>query len=190
MTCPTVTPGSVTGQTGTINGWTSAYVDASGDQTGADFNWLYTLILSDRAGVGGRYQANQVIKGERWLVLSVAAGKANSQDPIPLSGYPVGVALTISSPYEHPTGSGTSFQWAATFVAKGAKNCNASEEAATGGTVTVTTITDTVVEGSYDLYFGSDHLTGSFVAPRAGVNGSMDVTGCPTRPSNSTCISG
>jgi hypothetical protein len=35
---------------------------------------------------------------------------------------------------------------------------------ATGGTVTLTRV-DTVVEGSYDLAFGSDHLTGHFSVP-------------------------
>jgi hypothetical protein len=37
------------------------------------------------------------------------------------------------------------------------------------GTVTLTTVNATVVEGSFDLVFNTDHLTGTFSAPACNV---------------------
>jgi hypothetical protein len=39
------------------------------------------------------------------------------------------------------------------------------DTAATGGTITFTQMDATSYAGSYDLYFGTDHMTGSFLAP-------------------------
>jgi hypothetical protein len=44
--------------------------------------------------------------------------------------------------------------------------CNTSfSENASGGSVTLTTVSGSTVAGTFDLTFGSDHLTGSFSAP-------------------------
>jgi hypothetical protein len=36
---------------------------------------------------------------------------------------------------------------------------------ATSGTVTFTAMTSGTYDGSYDVYFGTDHVTGSFTSP-------------------------
>jgi hypothetical protein len=45
-------------------------------------------------------------------------------------------------------------------------NCNPSfVDGATGGSITLTTVSGSTIAGTFDLTFGSDHLTGSFSAP-------------------------
>ena len=53
----------------------------------------------------------------------------------------------------------------ATFQPFG-RNCSeGGQQEATGGTVTYTTVSDTLVAGSYDLLFGRSRVQGSFTAP-------------------------
>jgi hypothetical protein len=53
----------------------------------------------------------------------------------------------------------------ATFQPFG-RNCSeGGQQDATGGTVTYTTVTDTLVQGSYDLLFGKSRVQGDFSAP-------------------------
>ena len=195
VTCPTVVAGSVTGQFGTVGGWASAFVDACGDRQGVvetpPFNsqWQYPLLLSDVAGVGGRYQANQVVKGEHWLLLVLVAGRLDSGAlPFPAAdaGHQAGVIWD--------DGAGNSYKWQVGFSTFSATNCNQTDKAATGGTVTITAVSATSVEGSYSgLTFKnlSGSLSGEFVAPRAAVAGMMtpeDFTGCPARPGSMACL--
>lgn len=192
MTCPSVIAGSVVNQSGSVNGWSSAYIDACGDRQGvvetpgANSQFQYPIILSDVAGVGTRYQQNKIVKGEHWLLLGLAAGRFDS-NPLP---FPAPGTKNIGVSWDD--GFGNHYEWVVTYVAKSSKNCNASEETATSGTITLTNMNTALVEGSYDLYFGSDHVTGTFSAPRAAIAGAMipeDFTGCPTRPSNQSCVS-
>ena len=195
VTCPAVVPGSVTGQSGSINGWASAFVDACGDRQGVvetpPFNsqWQYPTLLSDVAGNGGRYQANQVVKGEHRLLLVLVAGRFDAGAlpfPVADAGHQVGVTWD--------DGAGNNYQWGAGYSTFSATNCNQTDKAATGGTVTITAVSATSVEGSYlGLTFKnlSGSLSGTFVAPRAAVAGVMtpeDFTGCPTQPSTQTCL--
>lgn len=196
VACPVVLPGSVTGQSGTVNGSTPVFVDGWGDRQGAEFNWQYPIALSDKGAnppaygsAGVRQQNNQAVKGELYLLLALVVGKAGAFDPIPPESYPVGVAVPVRQNYEHPAGSGIFWQWAPTFVKRSAKNCNQQETAATGGTVTLTSLTDLEAAGSYTLTFGgAGSLAASFVAPRAGSAGSLGVDGCPVRPATQTCL--
>jgi TAT (twin-arginine translocation) pathway signal sequence len=195
LTCPVVVAGSVTNQSGTLDGWASAFADACGDRQGVDatppFNsqWQYPLLLSDKAGVGGRYQANQVVKGERWLLLSLAAGRLDA-NPLPFPAADSG--HTVATTWND--GAGNNYQWAATFATFSTTNCKQTAKAATGGTVTITACDATAVSGSYaGLTFQSlsGSLSGTFTAPRAAVAGLMtpeDYSGCPTRPSSQTCL--
>jgi hypothetical protein len=197
VTCPVVVPGTVTGQSGSVNGATPTFVDGWGDRQGADFNWQYPVVLSDKGAnppaygsAGVRQQQNQAVKGELYLLLALVVGKVGSTDPIPPESYPVGTAMAVNTNVEHPAGSGIFWRWTPTFVKRSTKNCNQSETTASGGTVTLASITDLEAAGSYDLSFGAGGLAAlSFVAPRAGVNGSLGVSGCPTRPTSQTCLS-
>jgi len=199
VTCPTVVPGTVTGQSGSVNGSTPTFVDGWGDRQGADFNWQYPVVLSDKpadpegqyGSAGVRQQQNQAVKGELYLLLGLAVGKVGSMDPIPPESYPVGTAVPINTNVEHPAGSGIFWRWAVTFVKRSTNNCNQSETTASGGTVTLTALTDLEAAGAYSVTFpkgGSLAATG-FVAPRAGSAGSLGVDGCPTRPASQTCLS-
>ena len=195
MTCPTVVAGSVTGQSGTLGGWASAFVDACGDRQGIDATpptpsqWQYPLLLSDVAGVGGHYQANEIVKGEHRLLLALLAGRTDSNAlafPAADSGHTVAVTWN--------DGAGNNYQWTATYSTYGTSNCKATDKAATGGTVTITACDASSVSGSYSgLTFQSlsGSLSGTFTAPRAAVAGLMtpeDYTGCPTRPGTTTCL--
>jgi len=199
VACPVVLPGSVAGQSGSINGATPTFVDGWGDRQGAEFNWQYPVVLSDKGAdpegqygsAGVRQQQNQAVKGELYLLLGLVTGKVGSTEPIAPETYPTGTAMAINTNVEHPAGSGIFWRWTPTFVKRSTKNCNQSETGATGGTVTLTSITDLEVAGGYDLTFpsgGSLAATG-FVAPRAGSAGSLGVDGCPTRPGSQTCLS-
>ncbi len=195
MTCPTVIAGSVTGQSGTLGGWASAFADACGDRQGVDatppFNsqWQYPLILSDKTGVGGHYQSNQVVKGERRLLLALVAARLDSSPcPFPAadSGHAAGVLWN--------DGAGNNYRWVVTYSTFSSNNCNQSDKTGNGGTVTIASVDASSVSGSYAaLTFQglSGSLTGTFVAPRAAVAGLMtpeDYAGCPTRPGQTTCL--
>ncbi len=58
--------------------------------------------------------------------------------------------------------------------------CNTSfSETASGGSVTLTTVSGSSVAGTFDLTFGTDHVTGSFSAPICGYSaGDGGVTAC------------
>jgi len=195
MTCPAVVAGSVTNQSGTLGGWASAFVDACGDRQGVDATppansqWQYPLLLSDKAGAGGHYQANQVVKGERRLLLALVAARldpATCPFPAADSGHTVAAGWN--------DGAGNNYQWVVTFSSFSASNCNRSDKSGTGGTVTITSIDAASVSGSYSgLTFQSlsGSLSGTFVAPRAAVAGLMtpeDFSGCPTRPGSQSCL--
>jgi len=61
------------------------------------------------------------------------------------------------------------------------RNCaEGGQQEATGGTVTYTIVTDTLVEGAYDLLFGKSRVQGSFSAPTCML--------CAPRPAARTCV--
>jgi hypothetical protein len=195
MTCPTLTPGSITSQSGTVGGWPSGFVDACGDRQGINQSppinsqWQYPILLSDVAGIGGHYQANQTVKGERRLLIALLAGRLDATDlPFPAadSGH------VIAAGWDD--GAGNTYQWSATYSTFSATTCKQTDKRCVGGTVTVTAIDATQAECSYaDLSFQglSGSFSGSFVAPRAAFAGGMipeDYSGCPTRPATMTCL--
>jgi hypothetical protein len=69
---------------------------------------------------------------------------------------------------------------AATYQPHGPSCSEGGQRSATGGTVAYTTVTDTLVEGSYDLQFRSSTVQGAFSAP-------MCLT-CAPRPTSRTCL--
>jgi hypothetical protein len=185
LTCPALVPGSVTDQAGAANGWTSAFVDAASDRNGLEVNFQHYAFLDDKPDVGGRYQRNQIVKGQHRLSIAYTAGRADTQ-PVPL--IPPGT-YNITQNTEVPAGSGNLYGWSVVFATYSTKNCQRSEKTGWAGTVTITRADDQTLEGSYDLTSSAGTLVGTFVAPRAGVASSIGVSGCPVQPAQS-CVTG
>lgn len=196
MTCPTPTAGSVTDQTGFF----TTMVGGICDKTGAVFQNQYMILLTDKADACAHYQQYQVVKGEKWLTFALVAGHTNpaNLDPVPNPDIAT-VPAAPGTPGRFNVGeavyvSGTDLVYVLAadgtrYVPHRTTNCGEQNpETATGGYVQFTTLTDDAVAGSYSLTFASGTLAGTFSVTRCGSSISLGLTGCPTRPSNQTCI--
>jgi hypothetical protein len=172
--CAEPTPGRVTDPRGSV-GKTALtdLVDAYSQITGVDWQHQLYSTLSNKPGVCARYRQNQVVAGEKWLVVIQTAYRSDMQPaPFAPGTYRIGVGTTGPD--------GTLRTADATFQPFG-RNCSeGGQQEATGGTVTYTTVTDTLVEGAYDLLFGRSRVSGSFSAPTC--------TLCAPRPTSRTCL--
>lgn len=191
LTCPPVTPGSVTAETGTLNGWTPGFEDAYALKQGVSFQWQWFACLSSVTGVGVRYPQNKTVAGEKWLLVTLIGGHPNDPtntttvDPPPATPE-APFTITLGNPVyvgEPGTPDWRVYSLDVNHIAHNT-SCRQTTEDPTAGTVTYTRFDTTAIEGSYDLTFGADHITGTFVAP------ALDLTGCPARPSKTTCVSG
>jgi hypothetical protein len=63
------------------------------------------------------------------------------------------------------TTDGVNRQLKAYFMKARSNGGAGTDTVATSGTVTFTAMTSSTYDGSYDVYFGTDHVTGSFTAP-------------------------
>jgi hypothetical protein len=172
--CPEATPGSVTSPRGSV-GKTALtdLVDAYSQVTGVDWQHQLYSTLSNKPGVCARYRQNQVVVNEKWLVVIQTAYRSDMQ-PAPFATGTYGIGVGTTAP------DGTLRTADATFQPFG-RNCSeGGQQEATGGTITYTNVTDTLVEGSYDLLFGRSRVTGSFTAPTC--------TLCAPRPTSRTCL--
>lgn len=186
MACPPVTAGAVTNETGVFNGSLFTLEDAYALKQGTDFQWQWWAGLSSVAGVGARYPQNKTVKGEKWLLLTMTGG--HPDDPANLTPVPppsLGTFQAGQSVYEGTQGQPDYrvYTLSPNYAAHDT-SCRQQTETPTGGSVTYTRFDDTGIEGHYDLDFGTDRVTGDFVAPN------LDLTGCPARPSKVTCVSG
>lgn len=189
MTCVDPTPGTVTDPTGSVGGVSASdLVDcfAKHDPEGYEVQWQYWVELSNFAGVGARFRANQTKKNEHWLVLIFIGG--HESDPTNTNPVPhIPGTFTIGTPTYTEGGPGqipnTVYTVSVNFIWHSA-TCKQSSTNTTGwaGTVTLTRADEDALEGSYDLTRGTDHLTGTFAAPR------LPMDGCPPRPSRVTCV--
>jgi hypothetical protein len=172
--CPEPTPGSVTNPSGSI-GKTSLtdLVDAYSQVTGVDWQHQLFSTLSNKPGVCARYRQNQVVTNEKWLIVIQTAYRSDRQPASFAPGtYQIGVGVTGPD--------GTLRTLDATFQPFG-RNCSeGGQQEASGGTVTYTVVSDTLVEASYDLRFGKSRVQGSFSAPMC--------TLCAPRPTSRTCL--
>jgi hypothetical protein len=114
-----------------------------------------------------------VVANERWLIVIQTAYRSDRQPASFAPGtYQIGVGVTGPD--------GTLRTLDATFQPFG-RNCSeGGQQEATGGTVTYTVVSDTLVEASYDLRFGKSRVQGSFSAPMC--------TLCAPRPTSRTCL--
>ena len=172
--CPEPTPGSVTGPRGSV-GKTALtdLVDAYSQVTGVDWQHQLYSTLSNKPGVCARYRQNQAVADEKWLIVIQTAYRSDQQPaPFAPGTYRIGVGTTDAN--------GTLRTVDASFQPFGRNCAEGGQQEATGGTVTYTTVTDTLVQGSYDLLFGKSRVQGSFSAPTCVL--------CAPRPTSRTCL--
>jgi hypothetical protein len=182
VTCPDPVPGSVTNASGSVDGTPlTDLVDAYGQKQGATFQWQYFATLSTKPSVCAHYRGNQTVQDERWLIVTLI-GSRDPMDygicPYPQVPITVGVGPGKTPVYD---GQGNLYTAHASYAAHNTR-CAQSGRDVTGGSLTFTAVTDTLLEGSYALDFTSDHVEGSFSAPYCVL--------CATRPSKTTCVTG
>ncbi|HEV2755605.1 MAG TPA: hypothetical protein VG318_07495 [Actinomycetota bacterium] len=172
--CPVPIAGSVTGETGSIKkNPVTDLVDAYSGVSGV--NWQHQLFsnLTSKPQACSHYRNNQVVANEKWLILTQTAYRADMTDaPFATGTYYIGVGTTDEL--------GTLRTADAMFAPKGRSCASGGEVNASSGSITYMTVTDTLVEGTYDLWFGPDHVTGTFSAPHC--------TLCAPRPNTQTCL--
>jgi hypothetical protein len=172
--CPAPTPGSSTSPSGSIGRTPlTDLVDAYSQVEGVDWQHQLYSVLTNRPDACAHYRENQVVANERWLVVVQIAYRSDMQPaPFATGTYQVGVGVTDPE--------GTLRAVAATYQPHGSSCSEGGQRSAIGGTVTYTTVTDTLVEGSYDLQFSRGTVQGGFSAPMCLL--------CAPRPTSQTCL--
>lgn len=112
-----------------------------------------------REGSGGSFAANEVTL--RFVMLAYA-DLPDSMTTIPAAA---DVPLTFPTGAWVTTSDGVHRRATGTFMKAKSNGAAGTDSVATSGSVTFTTMDATEYAGSYDLYFGTDHVTGSFSAP-------------------------
>jgi hypothetical protein len=172
--CPDPTPGSVTN----LRGWLGRapltdLVDAYSQVDGVHWQHQLYSVLSNRPDVCAHARKNQVVANERWLVVIQIAYRSDLQPaPFATGTYQIDIGVTDRD--------GTLRSVAATYQPHGSTCSEGGQRSATGGTVTYSTVTDTLVEGSYDLQFRGSTVQGTFSAPMCLL--------CAPRPTSRTCL--
>jgi hypothetical protein len=172
--CPDPTPGSVSNQVGSVGDTPlTDLVDASSQVDGVDWQHQLYSVLTNQPGACAHFRQNQTVADEQWLLVVQIAYRADQQPaPFATGTYQIGVGVT------GPDGMMRTV--AATYQPHGPSCSQGRQRKATGGTITYTTVTDTLVEGSYDLQFRRDRVQGSFSAPMCLL--------CSPRPTSRTCL--
>ena len=171
--CPEPMPGGVSDPRGSIGKASlTDLADAYSQVTGVDWQHQLYSVLSNQPGACARYRQNQAMAYEKWLIVIQTAYRSDRQPaPFTTGTYEIGVGTTDAD--------GTLRTADATFQPFG-RNCSeGGQQAASAGTLTYTVVTDTLVEGSYDLLFGRSRVQGSFSAPTCVL--------CAPRPVSRTC---
>jgi hypothetical protein len=172
--CPDPIPGTVTNQGGSVGRIPiNDLVDAYSQVDGVDWGHQLYSVLSNKPDACAHYRQNQVVVDEEWLIVVQIAYRSDRQPaPFATGTYQVGVGVTDPA--------GTLRTAAATYQPHGPSCSEGGQRQATDGTVTYTTVTDTLVEGSYDLQFRSSTVQGAFSAPMCLL--------CAPRPTSRTCL--
>jgi hypothetical protein len=172
--CSDPTLGSVTNQRGAV-GQTplTDLVDAYSQVDGLDWQHQLFSVLSNKPDACAHYRQNQVVAYEKWLIVGQIAYRSDRQPaPFATGTYRIGVGVTDQD--------GTLRMAAATYQPHGSSCSEGGQRSATGGTVTYTMVSDTLVEGSYDLQFRNGTVQGAFSAPMCLL--------CTLRPTSRTCL--
>jgi hypothetical protein len=170
--CP-YTLGTSTNETGSYRGETFNFNDAYTFDSGVPFQYQRASVLSTQSLACEHYRGNQVIKGEDWLILNHISWNPDNMTPAPTEPgtYTIGADQIGTDGITHHT-------QAVSIAVR--KQCSPQQKDASSGTVTYTQIDTTGATGHYDVWFGSDHLTGDFYAPFCNL--------CQQRPTNQTCL--
>jgi hypothetical protein len=170
------TPGSVTNPRGWVGqAPLTDLVDAYSQVDGVDWQHQLYSVLTNKPDACAHYRQNQVVADEKWLLVVQIAYRSDRQPaPFATGTYQIGVGVTDPA--------GTFRGVAATYQPHGSSCSEGGQRSASGGTVTYTTVTDTLVEGSYDLQFRSSTVQGTFSAPMCLL--------CAPRPTSRTCLKG
>ncbi|HEY2957768.1 MAG TPA: hypothetical protein VGM21_06105 [Actinomycetota bacterium] len=172
--CPEPTPGLVVNPSGSVGqAALTDLVDAYSQVDGVDWQHQLFSVLTNRPDACTHFRQNQVVADEQWLIVSQIAYRSDRQPaPFATGTYQIGAAVTDAD--------GTLRLVAATYQPHGPSCSDRGQRGATGGTVTYAIVTDSLVEGSYDLQFRSDRVQGGFSAPMC--------TLCAPRPTSRTCL--
>jgi hypothetical protein len=172
--CPDPTPGSVTNPRGGISQTPlTDLVDAYSQVDGVDWQHQLYSVLTNKPDACAHFRQNQVVAYEKWLIVGQIAYRSDRQPaPFTTGTYQIGVGVTDRD--------GTLRMAAATYQPHGSSCSEGGQRSATGGTVTYTTVTDTLVQGSYDLQFRGSAVQGAFSAPMCLL--------CTLRPTSRTCL--
>jgi hypothetical protein len=174
--CSDPTPGSVTNPRGWVGqAPLTDLVDAYSQVDGVDWQHQLYSVLTNKPDACAHYRQNQVVADEKWLLVVQIAYRSDRQPaPFATGTYQIGVGVTDPA--------GTFRGVAANYQPHGSSCSEGGQRSASGGTVTYTTVTDTLVEGSYDLQFRSSTVQGTFSAPMCLL--------CAPRPTSRTCLKG
>jgi hypothetical protein len=167
-------PGSVTNPSGSV-GQTPLIdlVDAYSQVGGVDWQHQLYSVLTNKPDACAHYRENQVVADEKWLLVVQIAYRSDLRPaPFAIGTYEIGVGATDPD--------GTLRTVDASFQPHGPGCSEGGQRPATSGTVTYTIVTDTLVEGSYDLQFRSSIVQGDFSAPMCLL--------CAPRPTARTCL--
>lgn len=185
-----MTTGTVTNPTGSVNGkpltgLQDAYTKLQGytepPAPGVEANWQMWSLLSDKTGVCARFTTSQSYLANeitlRIVTSSVGTTASGSKPWVPPAGdlpmtLQTGIDPATGLKYIHTSSDGVQRVLDVYFMAAGKNGGAGRDVAATSGTVTFTAMSDTDPDrgqsGSYDVVFGSDRVTGSFVGPWCG----------------------
>jgi hypothetical protein len=172
--CPDPTPCRVTNQAGLVGGTPlTDLVDAYSQVNGVAWQHQLYSVLTNNRDACAHYRQYQILPYERWLLIVQTAWR-NDQQPAPFAtgSYQIGVSVAGAD--------GTLRITTASYKPHGPQCAERAEQEATNGTITYTTVTDTTVEGTYDLQFRSGRVQGSFTAPMC--------LQCGPRPTSPSCI--
>lgn len=216
MTCPTPTPGTLANLSGTFAGiQATALVDCYHRKDTSRYNWQWTSYLTNQGGYGGgcaRWQARARMPGEVWLFPSLIGQRVNialgdyDYCPPPATPITLGAAGTVGVADDN----GNLYSAPVKYVTFGSGCREGKPVAATGGTVTFTTLVEPYIydQTAYDgtnpgvvtatgetgqglieatldavTFPNGQSVSGSFVAPFC------STLGCPTPPSSWQCVS-
>lgn len=168
--------GSVTNPTGSVKGKSlTGLVDAyTGNYSGSELalppQWQHVVLLSDQAGAcvregsGGSYASSELT-----VRLTMIGMRDDPPGVLPPVQPPAGdLPLTFAVPTPEPwpaTSDGVRRYLQPYFMQAGRNGNGGTPVTATAGTVTFAQMDSGVYVGSYDLYWGADHITGQFSAP-------------------------
>jgi hypothetical protein len=132
---------------------------------GVDAQWQFLSLASDHADVcqdaGGTFRDSEITF--RLNLFGYADNPADAPVYPPSGDLP----LTMTANQSVTTSDGV-HRTCKPYVMKAKNGRAGTDHAATSGTVTVTAWDASGVTASWDLYFGSDHTTGSLSAPWCG----------------------